>query len=96
MQDNFLANMLSGRTFGAKCYIKPYQEVSWQRGNHITWILNVDGSALTNLSLAGFCGLIRRHDGSFIFRFHMSVGLFNILHAEIQALCVGIKLYSEA
>jgi hypothetical protein len=76
--------------------LKPYLEVSWQRGNHDTGIPNVDGSALPKPILVGFCGLIRRHDGSFIFGFHRSIGWFNILHAEIRVLCVGIKLCSEA
>jgi len=54
-------------------------------------ILNVDGSALTNLGKVGFGGLVHNHDGTFQFGFYGSVGLSNILHAEIQALLVGIK-----
>jgi len=46
-------------------------------------ILNVDGSAPTNLDFARFGCLVRRQDGSFEFGFHWSVGWSNSLHVEI-------------
>lgn len=55
-------------------------------------VLNVDGSAVTNPGQTGFRGLARDHDGSFAFGFCGSLGISNILHAEIKALRVGIKL----
>jgi hypothetical protein len=66
--------------------------VSLQHGDKDTMILNVDGSALTNPGKAGYGGLIRKHDGSFQLGFFDSVGISNILHAEIQALLTGVKL----
>ena len=59
-------------------------------------VLNVDGSALTNPGKAGYGGLVRNFEGKFQFAFYGSVGLSNILHAEIHALMIGIKLCWEA
>ncbi|XP_024630775.1 uncharacterized protein [Medicago truncatula] len=70
--------------------------VTWQHGDEDTMILNVDGSALANLGKVGYGGLISKHDGNFQLGFFESVGIFNILHAEIQALWIGIKLCWEA
>ena len=71
---------------GTVSHILTPKMVSWQHGDEDTMILNVDGSALTNPGKAGFGGLIRKHDGSFQLGFFGSVGISNILHAEIQAL----------
>ncbi|XP_024626898.1 uncharacterized protein [Medicago truncatula] len=59
-------------------------------------ILNVDGSALTNPGKACYGGLIRKHDESFQLGFFGSVGISNILHAEIQALLTSVKLCWDA
>lgn len=69
--------------------------VSWQHGDEDTIILNVDGSALNNSGKANYGGLIRKHDGSFLRGLFGSVGISNILHAEIQTLLIGIKLCWE-
>lgn len=68
------------------------RQVQWQRGSEDTMVLNVDGSALTNPGPAGFGGLIRNHDRIFLQGFHGSVGISNILHAELMALYHGVKL----
>jgi hypothetical protein len=66
--------------------------VSWQHEEEYAMILNVDGSPLTNLSTASCGGLIEKHEGSFQFGFFKSVGISNILHAEIHILLIGLKL----
>lgn len=58
-------------------------------------VLNVDGSSLINPENTGYDGLIRKHNGSFQLSFDGSMGIFNILHAEIQALWIEIKLCWE-
>jgi ribonuclease HI len=70
--------------------------VSWQREDEDTMILNVDENALTNPGKAGYGGLIRKHDGSFELGFSDSIGISNILHAEIQALLTSVKLCWDA
>jgi len=76
--------------------VRPTHEVCWQHGNNDTMVLNVDGSALTNPGKGGYGGLVRNFEGKFQFAFYGSVGLFNILHAEIHTLMIGIKLCWEA
>jgi len=76
--------------------VRPTQEVCWQHGDNDTMVLIVDGSALTNPRKAGYGGLVRNFEGKFQFAFYGSVGLSNILHAEIHALMIGIKLCWEA
>jgi len=44
-----------------------HQLISWQKGHHDSYILNVDGSAQTNSGMAGFGGLIRDFDGQFLY-----------------------------
>lgn len=68
------------------------REVIWQRpvGNSV--VLNVDGSAISNPSEAGFGGLIRDSDGVFLKGFFGSVGVSSILYAEVMALYHGIQL----
>ncbi len=63
-----------------------------KEGNPNPYILNVDGSAQTNLRMTEFCGLIRDFDGQFICCFHGNIGYSNILHAEILALMHGIQI----
>jgi len=67
-------------------------EVCWNKWDGDAMVFNMDGSSLANLRKEGFGGLMRNHDGTFQFGFYGSVGLSNILHAEIQALLVGIRL----
>jgi hypothetical protein len=66
--------------------------MSWQHGKEDAMILNVDGSALINPSKVNNGGLIWKHDGSFQLGLFRSVGISNILHAEIQTLLIGEKL----
>ena len=90
---------LAYKSFGTDSlvtHISTPRMVSLQHGDEDTIILNVDGSALNNPGKAGYGGLIRKHDGSFFRGFFGSVGISNILHAEIQVLFTGIKLCLEA
>jgi len=90
---------LAHKAFGTDSLVTPIptpRMVSWQHGDEDTIILNVDGSALNNPGKAGYGGLMRKHGGSFLRGFFGSVGIPNILHAEIQALLTGIKLCWEA
>jgi ribonuclease HI len=66
--------------------------MSWQHRKEDDMILNVDGSALINPSKVNNGGLIWKHDGSFQLGLFRSVGISNILHAEIQTLLIGVKL----
>jgi len=59
-------------------------------------VLNEDGSALTNPDTTRYGGLVRNFEGKMQFAFYGSVGLSNILHAEIHAFMIGIKLCWEA
>ena len=58
-------------------------------------IPNIDENALTSLGKAGYGGLILKHDESFQLGFFVSVGILNILLAEMQALLIGVKLCWE-
>jgi len=66
--------------------VRSTHEVCLQHGDNDTMVLNIDGSALTNPGKAGYSGLVRNFEGKFQFFFYGSVGLSNILHAEIHAL----------
>jgi len=90
---------ISHRAFGSLSSPSSAQtprEVCWQHGDNDTLVLNVDGSALTNPGQAGYGGIVHNSGGKFLFGFYGSVGLSNILHAEIQALLTGITLCCEA
>lgn len=50
----------------------------------------------THPRTAGFGGLDRNYDKAFQFGFYGSIGWSNILHAEIQDLLVGLKLWWKA
>ena len=63
-----------------------------KEGNPNPYILNVDGSAQTNLRMIEFCGLIRDFDGQFICCFHGNIGYSNILRAGILALMHEIQI----
>ena len=76
--------------------VRHIHEVCWQHGDNDTMVLNVDDNALTNPGKAGYGGLVRNFEGKFQLAFCGSVGLSNILHAEIHALMIGIKLCWEA
>jgi hypothetical protein len=73
--------------------VRPSHEVCWQHGDNYTMVLN---SALTNLGKARYGGLVRNFEGKLQFAFYGSVELSNILHAEIHAHVIGIKLCWEA
>jgi hypothetical protein len=75
--------------------VRPSHEVCWQHGDNDTMVLNVNGSALTNPGKAGYGRLVRNFEGKFQFAFYGSVGLSNILHVEIHAIMIGIKLCCE-
>jgi len=80
---------ISHRAFGSLSSPSSTQtprEVCWQHGDNDTLVRNVEGSALTNPGQAGYGGIVRNFDEKFMFGFYGSVGLSNILHAEIQAL----------
>jgi len=64
----------------------PTHEVCWQHGDNDKMIFNVDGSILTNPGKVDYGGLVR----SFVF--YSSIGLSNVLHVEIRALMIEIKL----
>lgn len=49
-----------------------------------------DGSTLSNPGAAGFGGLIRDSLGTFVGGFYGSVGISNIMHAELMALLQGL------
>jgi len=67
--------------------------VSWHYEDGDTVIFNVVlASVLTNPGKTGYGRLIRKHDVSFLLGFIGSVGISNILHAEIQALLTSVKL----
>ncbi|MCH91552.1 hypothetical protein A2U01_0012479, partial [Trifolium medium] len=58
-------------------------EVGWRKGGQDAIVLNVDDSALTNPEKTDFGGLVGNFHGTLRFGFYGSVGLSNILHAEI-------------
>ncbi|KAL3513272.1 hypothetical protein ACH5RR_025989 [Cinchona calisaya] len=66
--------------------------IVWAPSTAGTLNLNVDGSAIGNLGLAGRGGFIRRPDGSLITGFVNSFGVNNNLKAEILSLIVGLIL----
>ncbi|AES96565.1 hypothetical protein MTR_5g038610 [Medicago truncatula] len=70
--------------------------VSWQYRDEDIMVLNVDRSALTNSRKVGYGGLIFKHDENFQLGFFGSVGISNILHAEIQALLTSINFCWDA
>jgi len=41
------------------------REVVWKKGDRDTMVVNMDGSALTNLGKTSFCGLVHSFDGIF-------------------------------
>ena len=75
---------------------RPIREVCWQSGDQDVMVLNVDGSAVINPGQSGFGGLVRNQEGNFYFGFYESIGWSNMLHVEIQALLIGIKLCWQA
>jgi len=93
----FFQHHLAQRAFGTNSLdTRTLRTVSWQYGDKDTMILNVDGNALTNPEKESYGGLIRKHDRSFQLGFSGSVGISNILHAEIQALLTSVKLCWDA
>lgn len=55
-------------------------------------IMNVDGSSFRNPGRAGFGGLVRRIDGSWVSGFSGSIGFSDNWHAELSALLHGLQL----
>jgi hypothetical protein len=56
-------------------------------------VLNVDNIALTNLGKTSYDGLIMDFEGNFQFALYGSVGLSNILYAEIFAFMMIYSLH---
>lgn len=79
-----------GEKAGSIALQGPLWTVSWQRSDVGTVTLNVDGSTLTNPSLIRFGGLVRDSSGSFLRGFYGSVGVSDILYAEVLALLWGL------
>ena len=65
-------------------------------GDEDIMVLIVDRRTLTNPRKVGYGGLICKHDESFQLGFFGSVGISNIIHAEIQTLLTSIKLCWDA
>lgn len=55
-------------------------------------VLNVDGSSIGNLGPAGFGGIFRDNDGSWMHGFVGSIGHANNLLTELLALYNGLSL----
>jgi len=55
-------------------------------------ILNVDGSSLGNPSVSGFGCLLRNDDGAWYSGFSGNIGFSNILHAELLAIYLGLRM----
>lgn len=72
------------------------RSVSWKPPDEGVVVLNVDGSALSNPGQAGFGGLVRNSSGKFLLSFYGSLGVSDIMHAEVVALLRGIMLCWEA
>lgn len=69
--------------------------IAWQQPGDGRVVLNVDGSALTNLGKAGFRGLVRNNHEDFLWGFYGSVGVSDILRAKMLALLHGLTLCWE-
>ncbi|PNY12901.1 S-adenosylmethionine-dependent methyltransferase [Trifolium pratense] len=69
--------------------------VTWSRPLEGTICLNVDGSLLGSSQSAGFGGLIRNNDGTFLGGFYGVASQPSILYAEIMAMLHGLELCWE-
>jgi ribonuclease HI len=68
------------------------QWTAWHPVDNTATVLNVDGSSLGNPGISGFGGVLRRHDGSWIFGFGGNIGLSSILQAELLAIYHGLRV----
>lgn len=66
--------------------------IKWHEEGDLALILNVDGSNLGNPGRAGFGGIIRNWDGSWITGFAEFIGIYDILHVELLAVLHGLRL----
>lgn len=55
-------------------------------------MLNVDGSSLGNPGPAGFGGVVRNEHGGWCFGYSCSIGVSELLKAELLALLAGLQL----
>ncbi|MCI45257.1 ribonuclease H protein, partial [Trifolium medium] len=60
------------------------RRVSWYRPAEGIVCLNVDGSLLGSSGTAGYGGLLRDHNGDFIWGFYGTAAVNNILYAELM------------
>lgn len=65
---------------------------SWHPVESSATVLNVDGSSFGNPGISGFGGVLRRHDGSWIYGFGGNIGFSSILQAELLALYHGLRV----
>jgi ribonuclease HI len=74
---------------------KPPSWVTWHPSRDVGFVLNVDGSCLGDSGRAGFGGLVREGDGSWIIGFSGFLGISNITFAELMAIFHGLKIARE-
>ncbi|CAJ2665276.1 unnamed protein product [Trifolium pratense] len=75
--------------------LKPPRWVTWHPSRDVGFVLNVDGSCLGDSGRAGFGGLIREGDGSWIIGFSGFLGISNNTFAELMAVFHGLKIARE-
>lgn len=68
------------------------QLVNWVPPYENQVVLNVDGSSLGNPGQAGFGGLIRDHNGSWILGFSGYIGIVDSVEAELKGIESGLRL----
>lgn len=72
------------------------QLVNWVPPNDENQVaLDVDGSSLGNPGHAGFGGLIRDHNGSWILGFSEYIGVVDSVEAELKGIEIGLGLAWE-
>jgi len=65
---------------------------SWHPVESSATMLNVDGSNFGNPDISDFGGVLRRHDGSWIYGFGGNIGISSILQAELLAIYHGLRV----
>jgi hypothetical protein len=74
---------------------KPPSWVTWHPSRDVGFVLNVDGSCLGDSGRAGFGGLVREGDGSWIIGFSGFLGISNNTFAQLMAIFHGLKIARE-
>lgn len=86
------ASLILQSSLGSPRAPKPPRWVAWHPSHEQVAILNVDGSCSGIPRRAGFGGLIREHDGSWVLGFYGYLGDADPLREEMEALYHGLDM----